>query len=167
MRKANTLSTPEMRSGRRRAQTRPSGIIKISLLPFSTLLKTHSGRRSYTREERSVYTHQPARVTSNNTGQPVIFPRGPFHLIGHAQLIPCVDPEHEALLISRLAESVCVCVCVLRVQDGQRATESMVAAAAWRHRGSAARSNEGRGGVLQNESWELERRAALQRESRK
>lgn len=38
----------------------------------------------------------------------MIFPRGPLHLIGHAQLIPCVDPEHEALLISRLALRACV-----------------------------------------------------------
>lgn len=140
MRKANTLSTPEIWSESRCAQTRPSGIIKISLLPFETLLKTHTGRCNYKREESSVYSiHQPTCVTSNDTGQPVIFPRGPFHLIGHAQLIPCVDPEHQALLISRLAEPVCVCVCVscacvFCVRDGRRATESTVAAAAWRHR---------------------------------
>lgn len=60
----------------------------------------------------------------------MIFPRGPLHLIGHAQLIPFVDPEHEALLISRLAETR-TCVCVFRVRDGRRATESTVAAAAW------------------------------------
>lgn len=69
----------------------------------------------------------------------MIFPRGPLHLIGHAQLIPCVDPEHEALLISRLAERACVCVS--RVRDGRRATESTVAAAAARwHR--AARQGQ-------------------------
>lgn len=141
MRKANTLSTPEIWSESRCAQTRPSGIIKISLLPFETLLKTHTGRCNYKREESSAYSiHQPTCVTSNDTGQPVIFPRGPFHLIGHAQLIPCVDPEHQALLISRLAEPVCVCVCELCV---------CVLRAGWaanhrEHGGSSSMATQGR-----------------------
>lgn len=40
----------------------------------------------------------------------MIFPRGPLHAIGHAQLIPSVDPEHDALLISGMAECVCLSV---------------------------------------------------------
>lgn len=70
----------------------------------------------------------------------MIFPRGPFHLIGHAQLIPCVDPEHEALLISRLAEPVCVCfVCGMGGAPQENTVAvAAAAAAAWQHRGSAA-----------------------------
>lgn len=69
----------------------------------------------------------------------MIFPRGRLHLIGHAQLIPCVDPEHEALLISRLAENVRVrSACGMGHREHSGSSSSAVT------QGSAARSNEGR-----------------------
>lgn len=56
----------------------------------------------------------------------MIFPRGPFYVIGHAQLIPCVDPEPDALLIM----GMCVFECV-SVMMRWWATGGTVRLAAW------------------------------------
>lgn len=68
-------------------------------------------------------------MASNNAAEPMIFPKGPLHVTGQAQLIPSVDLKHDALLISRLAGCVyCEYVmCWL-------ATGSSVALAAWPQR---------------------------------
>lgn len=105
---------------------------KISLLASApcTSLKTHTQR--CTRSQVYIHTHHPTCVTSNNAAEPMIFPRGPLHVIGHAQLIPCVDPEHNALSISRLAE--CVCWESASLVMRRRATGGTVALAAQRQR---------------------------------
>lgn len=53
-------------------------------------------------------THLLTCVTGHNAANPMIFPRGPLHMIRHAQLIPSVDLEPDALLISGDARCVCV-----------------------------------------------------------
>lgn len=82
-----------------------------------------------------MHTHHPTCVTSHNAAKPIIFPRGPLHVIGHAQSIPSVDPEPDALLISGMA----ICVCVFErvsVMMRWQATGGTARLAAWQQRAS-------------------------------
>lgn len=89
----------------------------------------------------------------------MIFPRGTLHVIGHAQLIPSVDPEPAALLISRMAIHVCVCFTRGRVKlAARRQRASWCSKVIRRTMASAAEREPG------NRGCTSDRRAVLQRE---
>lgn len=79
----------------------------------------------------------------------MIFPRGPLHVIGHTQLIPSVDPEPDALLISGTA--ICVCLSVWVCNDAWVSHRGHSEASSMATEGMVVRQGQMKDvGVLQN-----------------